>query len=240
MPRWPAVLMPASSNAVRISARPAFPPPASREAATSPAVPIAASSMPSSRCRAVNPRSVLCAVNSSIQPMSSAGTRCRVPRIGQDRMNSPRFRAASTSAMVESGARRPTDHLAPGRSCACRASIQRTTSAGQDAPLPPIRWAARRSRRNRRASRTARVIRASSRTPPTAEKHTKTHTETPRNQKAARRGRHRATMADDPRTVRLSARGRSRRLKGWSPGHVTGDRQSLQPAVRWNPSRGAR
>ena len=89
-----------------------------------------ASSRPSSRCRVVSDCSVRAAVRPSIQPMSSPGTRCRVPRIGQDRMISPLASAASTSARVDPGARSPTDHLAPGRSWPCMASIQRTTSAG--------------------------------------------------------------------------------------------------------------
>ena len=74
--------------------------------------------------------SVRVAVSSSIQPMSCAATRCSVPRIGQERMTEPSASAASTSARVVPGARSPTDHLAPARSCACIASIQRTTSAG--------------------------------------------------------------------------------------------------------------
>jgi hypothetical protein len=72
--------------------------------------------------------------------------KCNVPRMGHERTIFPEASASSTMASVEPGARSPTAHFAAARSCACMASIQRTTSAGSVNELPRIRWLANRSR----------------------------------------------------------------------------------------------
>ena len=218
--------MPAAENAAKSSARVADRPPSSNSTAAFSAMATVDSSSPSSRCRVRSDCSVRPAVSSSIQPMSSAATTCSVPRIGQDRMMSPRSKASCTSWIVDPGTRSPTDHFAPGRSWPCMASIQRTAAAGLTMVLPSTRWAA-----NRRRARLCAVITwtwwQTCRETPAENTVPKTRCRKPgaENTTAARRGRHRAAGVDDPRTVRLSARGRSRRLKGWSPGHVTGDRR---------------
>ena len=134
-------------------------------------------------------------------------------------------KAASTSTGSSPAPAVPTDHFAPGRSCACIASIHRTTSTGRRelAALDPLgRQSAPPARSSAGCGRHPTMVAQTYRQPPNSQPQTAGRNIPRIDSNAARRGRHRAAVVDDPRTVRLSARGRSRRLKGWSPGHVPG------------------